>query len=38
MPMSPIATALVSVPMSKRVEGFKINPFGIYQFYGVSLK
>lgn len=38
MPMSPIATALVNVPMSKKVEGFKINPFGVYQFFGVSLK
>ncbi|WP_025373361.1 ABC transporter substrate-binding protein [Advenella mimigardefordensis] len=38
MPMSPIATALQSVPMSNKVDGFRINPFGIYQFFGVSLK
>lgn len=38
MPMSPIGTSIVNVPMSKKVEGFKISPFGLFQFYGVSLK
>lgn len=38
MPMSPIGTSIVNVPMSTNVEGFKISPFGMFQFNGVSLK
>ncbi len=38
MPMSPMGTSIVNVPMNKKVEGFKISPFGLFQFYGVSLK
>jgi len=38
MPMSPIGTSIVNVPMTTKVEGFKISPFGMFQFNGVSLK
>ena len=38
MPVSPMAHSVVSQPMSTAVEGFKINPFGVTGFYGVSLK
>ena len=38
MPMSPIGTSIVNVPMNKKVDGFKISPFGMFQFNGVSLK
>jgi dipeptide transport system substrate-binding protein len=38
MPVSPMAHSTVAQPMSTRVEGFKINPFGVTGFYGVSLK
>lgn len=37
-PSSTIATSIVSVPMSKKVEGFKISPFGAFEFNGVSIK
>ncbi|AEP36178.1 ABC transporter substrate-binding protein [Taylorella asinigenitalis] len=37
-PSSTIATSIVSVPMSKNVEGFKISPFGAFEFNGVSIK
>ncbi|PJX26014.1 hypothetical protein CAP48_08310 [Advenella sp. S44] len=38
IPMSPMATAVDNVPMRKNVAGFWVNPFGKYQFFGVSLK
>ncbi|ETD72253.1 ABC transporter, partial [Pelistega indica] len=38
MPGSPIGTSIVSVPMGKNVEGFKISPFGAFEFTGVSVK
>ncbi|WP_071058501.1 ABC transporter substrate-binding protein [Pelistega sp. MC2] len=38
MPASPIGTSIVSVPMSSNVEGFKISPFGAFEFTGVSIK
>jgi dipeptide transport system substrate-binding protein len=37
-PWTTIAHSTVSVPMSKNVQGFKISPFGLMSFYGVSLK
>ena len=37
MPVSPMAHSVVSQPMRKEVQGFKINPFGVTGFYGVSL-
>ncbi|MBD1587143.1 ABC transporter substrate-binding protein [Pseudomonas typographi] len=37
MPVSPMAHSVVAQPMRKNVEGFKINPFGVTGFYGVSL-
>ncbi|MFC4160956.1 ABC transporter substrate-binding protein [Chitinimonas lacunae] len=38
LPWTTIAHSTVYVPMSKRVEGFKISPFGLMSFYGVSIK
>ncbi|WP_426198633.1 ABC transporter substrate-binding protein [Pseudomonas sp. DC3200b2] len=38
VPVSPMAHSVVSQPMSTRVDGFKINPFGVTGFYGVSLR
>lgn len=38
MPMSPVGTLVENVPMNKKVEGYKISPFGRHQFFGVSLK
>ncbi|AHG64713.1 ABC transporter substrate-binding protein [Advenella mimigardefordensis] len=38
MPMSPIGTSIVNVPMNKKVQGFKISPFGMFQFNGVSMQ
>lgn len=35
---SPIATSTTSVPIRSNVKGFKINPFGLFQFNGVSLE
>ncbi|MDQ7913045.1 ABC transporter substrate-binding protein [Pseudomonas sp. 102515] len=37
VPVSPMAHSVVSQPMRKEVQGFKINPFGVTGFYGVSL-
>ncbi|KQB52308.1 peptide ABC transporter substrate-binding protein [Pseudomonas endophytica] len=37
VPMTPIANSTVYQPMRKNVEGFKISPFGLNSFYGVSL-
>ncbi|NMZ45716.1 ABC transporter substrate-binding protein [Pseudomonas oryzihabitans] len=37
LPVSPMAHSVVSQPMRKEVQGFKINPFGVTGFYGVSL-
>ncbi len=36
-PMSPIAHSTVYQPLSKQVHGFKISPFGLNAFYGVSV-
>ena len=38
MPGSPVGTSLVNVPLTNNVEGFKISPFGAFQFTGVSVK
>ncbi len=38
LPFSPVAHSTVYQPMRKEVEGFKISPFGLNSFYGVSLK
>ena len=38
LPFSPVAHSTVYEPMRKEVEGFKISPFGLNSFYGVSLK
>jgi dipeptide transport system substrate-binding protein len=37
VPVSPMAHSTVAQPMSTKVHGFKINPFGVTGFYGVSL-
>ncbi len=37
VPMTPIAHSTVYQPMSKKVEGFKISPFALNSFYGVSV-
>ena len=37
VPMSPIAHSTVYQPMSVKVQGFKISPFGLNSFYGVSV-
>lgn len=38
VPLTPIAHSLVNQPMSKQVTGFKVSPFGLTSFYGVSVK
>jgi dipeptide transport system substrate-binding protein len=38
LPWTTIAHSVVSVPMSRRVQDFKISPFGRMSFYGVSVK
>jgi len=38
VPFTPIAHSTVYQPMRKEVQGFKISPFGLNSFYGVSLK
>ena len=35
--MTPIAHSTVYQPMRKNVEGFKISPFALNSFYGVSV-
>ena len=37
VPMTPIAHSTVYQPMRKNVEDFKISPFGLNSFYGVSV-
>jgi len=37
VPMTPIAHSTVYQPMSDKVQGFKISPFGLNAFYGVSV-
>ncbi|AIR88049.1 ABC transporter substrate-binding protein [Pseudomonas cremoricolorata] len=37
VPMTPIAHSTVYQPMRKSVQGFKISPFGLNSFYGVSV-
>ena len=37
VPMTPIAHSTVYQPMRKNVEDFKISPFGLNSFYGVSI-
>jgi dipeptide transport system substrate-binding protein len=38
LPWTTIAHSTVNQPMRKEVDGFKISPFGDYQFEGVSVK
>ncbi|MBB5018247.1 dipeptide transport system substrate-binding protein [Chitinivorax tropicus] len=38
LPWTTIAHSTVYQPMRKEVEGFKISPFGLNSFYGVSVK
>lgn len=38
LPWTTIAHSTVNVPMSKKVQDFKISPFGLMSFYGVSVK
>ncbi|RXZ44966.1 ABC transporter substrate-binding protein [Crenobacter cavernae] len=37
-PYTPIAHSTVNQPMLKSVDGFKVSPFGLNSFYGVSVK
>jgi dipeptide transport system substrate-binding protein len=37
VPITPIAHSTVYQPMSKKVQDFKISPFGLVSFYGVSV-
>jgi dipeptide transport system substrate-binding protein len=37
VPITPIAHSTVSQPLSAKVEGFKVSPFGRNVFSGVSL-
>jgi len=37
VPITPIANSKVFQPMRKEVQDFKISPFGLTPFYGVSL-
>ena len=38
VPITPIAHSTVNQPLSAKVEGFKVSPFGRNAFSGVSLK
>lgn len=38
MPITPIAHSTVYQPMSDKVKGFKISPFALNSFYGVSVE
>ena len=38
VPITPIANSVVYQPMRKEVQDFKISPFGLTPFYGVSLR
>ena len=38
MPITPVAHSTVYQPMSKAVKDFKISPFGVNSFYGVSVE
>ncbi|BAK78173.1 oligopeptide/dipeptide ABC transporter, periplasmic peptide-binding protein [Pseudogulbenkiania sp. NH8B] len=38
VPLTTIAHSTVNQPMRKEVEGFKVSPFGLNSFYGVSVK
>lgn len=38
VPVTTIAHSTVNQPMSTRVVGFKVSPFGLNSFYGVSVK
>ncbi|RBH44281.1 ABC transporter substrate-binding protein, partial [Pseudomonas sp. MWU13-2860] len=38
LPWTTIAHSIINQPMRKEVNGFKISPFGDYQFSGVSVK
>ncbi|WP_072428571.1 ABC transporter substrate-binding protein [Chitinimonas taiwanensis] len=38
LPWTTVAHSTVTVPMSKKVSNFKISPFGLMAFYGVSVK
>ena len=38
VPITPIAHSTVNQPVRKNVEGFKVSPFGLHSFYGVSVK
>ena len=37
-PWVPLAHSVVFQPMRTNVEGYRMSPFGLNQFYGVSLK
>lgn len=37
-PWTTVAHSIVNVPVSKKVKDFKISPFGLMSFYGVSVK
>nr|WP_307839087.1 hypothetical protein [Deefgea sp. CFH1-16] len=38
LPFTPIAHSTVYQPISKSVQGFKVSPFGLNSFYGVTVK
>ncbi|MES2820708.1 MAG: ABC transporter substrate-binding protein [Pseudomonadota bacterium] len=38
VPMTPVAHSTVNQPMSKKVKDFKVSPFGLNSFYGVSVE
>jgi dipeptide transport system substrate-binding protein len=38
VPITPIANSTVFQPLHKEVKDFKISPFGLTPFYGVSLE
>jgi dipeptide transport system substrate-binding protein len=38
VPITPIAHSTVNQPMRTEVKGFKVSPFGLNSFYGVSLE
>lgn len=38
LPWTTIAHSTTNVPMRKEVQGFKVSPFALHSFYGVSIK
>ncbi|MCG9030971.1 ABC transporter substrate-binding protein [Laribacter hongkongensis] len=38
LPFTPVAHSTINLPASSKVQGFKVSPFALHSFYGVSIK